>query len=427
MFATADPFRTLAVIALLACTAAAPAQTTPPAASQPAASRPVDREIYGRLQRAYNVPVVEVWGTPEQAGFAHGYLLGPQIVALFDDYASNPMILGATDGYEQLLKAASQRLTWKPEWQQELEGILRGMHERMGADAVYSQRLKRPLTLDDLKAVNALSDFRGLGCSTISVWGPLTFDGRTLTARNLDFPYTELMIRSQILLVRRNTGDRRSWLSVTWPGLIGVYTAMNDNGVTAMIHDAPGLRPSSADGFSPRSLALRDALETSAAASFAADFQKGLARHKFIRGNSFHVSAPAPADGSPAALVFECDGNEKDGGITLRRPAGVEKHLSAMYCTNHMRARTDPTKCKRFETFEATIQQAIDRGQTFDGAKMLATMDSVRQSDTIHTVVAEPETRVMYVRIPGVATTAQRFQVGEWFRRPADKPVKAKL
>jgi len=107
-----------------------------------------------------------------------------------------------------------------------------------------------------------------------------------------------------------------------------------------------------------------------------------------------------------------------------RRPAGEGKHLFSMLCTNHMRSRTDAAKCRRFETFEATIQQSIDRGSTFDGSKLLATMDTVRQSDTLHTVVVEPLGRIMYVRIPGIATTAQRFEIGEWFRRPADKPVK---
>lgn len=409
------------ILRITAILLAAGAQAQTPPASQPG---PV--EVYGRFQMAYNIPVLEVWGTPEEAGFAQGFLLAPKILALFDDYASNPMILGGNDGYERLRKGARERMIWKPEWEQELSGMLRGMRARLEGGEVYSKRLKRALDIDDLKAVNALSDFRGVGCSTISVWGDLTFDGRTLTARNLDFPYTELMVRSQMILIHRNRDGRRSWFSVTWPGLIGVYSAMNDDGVTAMIHDAPGLKPSIARGFSPRTLALRDALESAASKTFIADFEKTLRAHHFLSGNDFEVSAAHPRDGGPAAVVFECDGNAKDGGVTVRRPEGAGKRQCAIYCTNHMRSRGAPIQCRRFEIFDATVQQSIDRGATFDGAKLMAVMDDVRGSDTLHTVIAEPEARYMYVRIPGVSTTAQRFEVGEWFRRPAVKPVPAK-
>ena len=45
----------------------------------------------------------------------------------------------------------------------------------------------REITVDDLKAVNCLSDIMGAGCSSFSAWGSLTDDGAPVIGRNLDY------------------------------------------------------------------------------------------------------------------------------------------------------------------------------------------------------------------------------------------------
>ncbi|MBN2445887.1 MAG: hypothetical protein JXO22_04135, partial [Phycisphaerae bacterium] len=48
------------------------------------------RPICGRLSEHDGLSVLDLWGTPAEAGYAHGYLLAERIVPLFDGYVLDP-------------------------------------------------------------------------------------------------------------------------------------------------------------------------------------------------------------------------------------------------------------------------------------------------------------------------------------------------
>lgn len=392
-------------------------------APAPAGEPPVPVEVHGRLSHHGGLPVLEVWGSPAQAGFAHGYLLAGELVALFDETVLSPQIGAAAETYEQVLRPTVQRLfRWDPRHEAELEGILRGVQARLGPDGARSRRLDRPLTVLDLKVVNTLADWRGVLCSSFSAWGDLTAAGQTITARNLDYASTPALRRGQLVLVHRGDGVRQPWVGLTWPGLIGVYTAMNRAGVTMAMHDSNGLPPSEPMGLTPRSLALRSALEAAGEETWPADVAAALGAHRVLVGNNVHVSGRRAPD-RPVARVFEYDGGAADQGVTPRGPdADTAVPPSALICTNHMRVRRDPIECRRYAVLEQRLNEVAAHQEKLDVTGAFAVIRLAAQDTTIHTVVFTPRDRSLYIVAPPLATEPVRLPVGELLTPPAASP-----
>jgi hypothetical protein len=295
------------------------------------------------------------------------------------------------------------------------------MRDRLGTDRLRSAVLDRPLTLEDLMAANALADWFGMACSTFSAWGSLTDDGQTITARNLDFPSTTIMERSQIVLIYRGDGKTEPWIGITWPGMIGVYTAMSRAGVTITMHDARGLKPSETIGFTPRSLILREALEKASAHNFADDVRAVLESRRVMVGNNIHVSAPLGTDGRPPAVVFEYDANSQGSGVTVRDSAANAPALSeALWCTNHQRLRTPPQQCWRYEQIQKQLGQLAAAGEKLDVAAAQELIRGVKTDITLHTVCFVPNTKTIHVQIPAISDKTVEFDLDQWLRRPID-------
>ncbi|MBU0641096.1 MAG: hypothetical protein KKB50_19730 [Planctomycetes bacterium] len=374
--------------------------------------------VSGRLTRHQGLPVLELWGQPEEAGFAHGYLLAQDILRLVDEYALHESVVASPQVYETMLMPGIRRkFTWPRAAEEELAAVLAGMRARIGAERCRSERLGRPLRVDDLMITNALADWHGMLCSTFSAWGALTEDGQTITARNLDFPSTPTMRKEQLVLIYHGGRHRKSWIGVTWPSLIGVYTAMNSDGVSMLMHDAGGLPPTHADGFTPRSLILREALEAAQAETFVADVRRALTGRRVMVGNNIHVSAPV-REGRPPAVVFEYDANSREDGVTERFARHNDAALpNALWCTNHMRLRRAPRECERFARLEAALSAAARAGSRIGPATAQDVIGRVRQDTTLHTAVFWPARRTMHVSIPSVSDLVVEFKLDEWLAR----------
>lgn len=401
----------------------------PPASAPGPASAPATAPaLSGRLDTQAGITVVELWGSPDQAGYAQGWLLGAKLVRLFDEVLLDPDLGTPPPAYEGVLRPLVERLfTWEPQYEQELAGILRGLRARLGPDGARSARLDRPLDLDDLKVVNTLADWRGVLCSSLSAWGSLTADGGTLTARNLDYPGTPTLRRAQIVVIRRGQGDARPWIGVSWPGIIGVYTGMNDAGVTLSIHDASGLPPTNPAGLTPRALALREALEAAGPEQYVEDVRRVLARRRVLVGNNVHVSGPAAArdPAHPPAVVFEYDGNERDGGVTMRGPGTDRVPAEALCCTNHMRSRRPASGCERYAQLTDRLVAARDAGEKLDPAAALAVIRAVANETTVHSVVFVPARRELWVQIDPAQPAPARFDLAAWLARGVGAARKA--
>jgi isopenicillin-N N-acyltransferase-like protein len=97
--------------------------------------------------------------------------------------------------------------------------------------------------------LNALYDislsFEGsplIGCTTFTFDGPATSDGSGLLARAFDFEVDDIFDRRKAVFLVRETG-KIPFASVAWPGLVGVVSGMNLEGVAVVVHGGRAREP----------------------------------------------------------------------------------------------------------------------------------------------------------------------------------------
>lgn len=82
---------------------------------------------------------------------------------------------------------------------------------------------------------HALQDLMLVGCSSFAVWGEKTVDGELLIGRNFDF-YAGDEFAEEKIIAFINPSEGHKFMSVTWGGMIGVVSGMNDQGLTVTIN-----------------------------------------------------------------------------------------------------------------------------------------------------------------------------------------------
>jgi hypothetical protein len=140
-----------------------------------------------------------------------------------------------------------------------------------------------------------------LGCSTFALGPEATRDGHTLVARAFDFEAGEVFDREKVVYLARPDG-RVPFASVAWPGLVGVVTGMNAEGVVMVVHGGRAGEPR-ATGV-PVVFAVRDALERARSAPEATAIlasQEVMVSHiVFVADARGRVAVVERAPGRPA-------------------------------------------------------------------------------------------------------------------------------
>ena len=220
--------------------------------------------VNGRLENIGPFRVLRVWGTPQEMGYAHGYLLGKQIVS-----AQNATITimppQMRAHYDKAMTPLLTTIETPQRTLEELKGILQGIKASHNGPATI-ENLKRSIRLSDLILHNAGDTTRAYQCSGFTAWGDKTSEHGVITTRNFDF-YARYdgALDDQLILVRQPTG-RHQVATVTWPGYLGAFTGVNDAGVCTFMHDGTGPKLSIPSGkYRPVALVLKEILESSTA------------------------------------------------------------------------------------------------------------------------------------------------------------------
>jgi hypothetical protein len=96
------------------------------------------------------------------------------------------------------------------------------------------------------------------GCSALAVWGEKTDDENLLVGRNFDFYMGDKFAQDKILLfVNPTAGYKHAF--ITWGGMIGVVSGMNEKGLCVLINAAPSEIPFSSA--TPVSILAREILQ----------------------------------------------------------------------------------------------------------------------------------------------------------------------
>jgi isopenicillin-N N-acyltransferase like protein len=161
-----------------------------------------------------------------------------------------------------------------------------------------------------------------LGCTAFGL-GPLaTADGHALFARAFDFEAADVFDRDKAVFIVREDG-KIPFASVAWPGLVGVVTGMNAEGVAVAVNGGRAREPSTTG--MPVAFSLRETLEN------AHDTAEAIA---ILSKQSVMVSH----------LVFV--GDAKGRFVVVERAPGM---------TPHVRESTDPSRIAVTNHFEGPL------------------------------------------------------------------------
>ena len=105
---------------------------------------------------------------------------------------------------------------------------------------------------------HAMQDLMLVGCSSFAVWDDKTQDGEMIIARNFDFYVGDDFAKEKIIAFINPT-EGHKFMSVSWPGMIGVVSGMNDQGLTVTINAGKSKIPLAAK--TPISIVTREILQ----------------------------------------------------------------------------------------------------------------------------------------------------------------------
>ena len=82
---------------------------------------------------------------------------------------------------------------------------------------------------------HALKDLALVGCSSFAAWGEKTEDGSLIIGRNFDFYVGDEFSKEKIIAFI-NPKKGHKYMSITWGGMLGVVSGMNEHGLTVTIN-----------------------------------------------------------------------------------------------------------------------------------------------------------------------------------------------
>jgi len=107
---------------------------------------------------------------------------------------------------------------------------------------------------------HAFKDLALVGCTSFAVWGENTPDGNLIIARNFDFYVDDEFAENKVIsFIHPDKGYK--FVSVSWAGMIGVMSGMNEKGLTVTINAGKSDVPYIAK--TPISLVAREVLQYS--------------------------------------------------------------------------------------------------------------------------------------------------------------------
>ena len=105
---------------------------------------------------------------------------------------------------------------------------------------------------------HAMQDYMLVGCSSFAAWDTCSINGHLIVGRNFDFYIGDDFARNRVVMFCSPT-EGYSFASVSWPGMIGVMSGMNEKGLTVTINAAKSAMPTSSA--TPISILTREILQ----------------------------------------------------------------------------------------------------------------------------------------------------------------------
>lgn len=200
------------------------------------------------------------------------------------------------------------------EYQLEILGVSRAASHEYDHIAEPYQRILNYHAAHDIG--HALQNMSLVGCTSFATWGKDTEDGLLTIGRNFDFYAGEDFSKARIVAFF-NPDKGHKFMMVTFGGMIGVLSGMNEAGLTVTINAAKSEIPNAAA--TPVSIVSREILQYASTISEAYEIVRN---RKMFVAESFLIGS---AKDGRAAII-----EKSNESSALYDPGG-----SQIVCTNH--------------------------------------------------------------------------------------------
>jgi uncharacterized protein (DUF2141 family) len=380
---------------------------------------------HGALVRKKGLPVLQLWGTAEERGFAHGYLVAKQILDFFEFYVVEDNWRSAKSYQETFIPFLESRFRYPEEFLRECDAVVRGM--RASGIDMRIDALGRDFGRTDLLAINAYIEKRAAfpapdpgpsSCTQVAFWGARAKGGGLVAARNMD---GECDIRKVtvshflVFAVAPAEPGRRRWVSTMWPGFVGTISGVNEEGLYGMENagaSGPGPVPA---GLAPCSWIMRSILEKQGR---KASPQSVLEMMKPFLCSTGGITAAGsiilwavPYAGQDApAFVYE--GGRT--GFALRTPAEIRpKDPTVIMASNHhLKYGYDPRRPDeslggpvdfsslwRYEAAAQTLEAWSRRGRSLGTDEAVRLLQQVAHGTTEYAVIFKANERRILIAV----------------------------
>ncbi|MHB9099877.1 MAG: C45 family peptidase, partial [Syntrophales bacterium] len=341
----------------------------------------------GKLKTIKGQKVLQLWGTPQERAYAHGYLVGPQIMDFFN-YAVVEYFAKSVDLYQEVLQYVQGHFAGNAPYASEADAMLQGMKES-GTNMMVAT-LGRELTRDDLIVQNNLAilrywvlhakpywplDAKSAAadgeldtpfCTSAVFWGDWTqnreLSGALIHGKNNDGEndLRKVTVNSTLIIATTppaGSGKKRT-IGIDWPGYYGTYHGMNEDGLVLQAQGAFSVSNWDAADLLDYTLFYREALQATGTIDGVVNLWGALPATRAVGFNT-PISTPyRPGQAGYPSSTYETDSY----GGALRTPVDFAPAdpYSILTTNNYYKYQgTDPYKLavSKIHGYHASVEE----------------------------------------------------------------------
>lgn len=277
---------------------------------------------------------------------------------------------------------------------------------------------------------HAMQDLMLVGCSSIALWDDFTEDGKLLIGRNFDFYVNDEFAQNKIVeFISPKSGYK--YASVTWPGMVGVVSGMNEKGLTITLNAGKSSIP--LRGKTPVSIVARYILQYAQNIDEAIQIAQ---KFEVFVSESFLIGSAA----DNKAVVIE---------ISPKKFDVYEQHNGKLICTNHFQSKSYQSDKRNRQHIEHShsqyrlekLEESFHKEQTYQVKDVLKVLRDVSGLDhqniglgnekslnqllAHHAVIFKPSEQIMYVsNYPYQLGAFDAYNLNDIFAGNELKPIK---
>lgn len=174
---------------------------------------------------------------------------------------------------------------------------------------------------------HVMQDYMLVGCTSFAVWGRESADSSLLMARNFDFYMGEEFAKNKVVLFEKPDSGY-AYVSVTWPGMLGVVSGMNTQGLAVTINASKLEVPSSSA--TPISILVKSILQYASnieeAEKIAASFKTFVCESILV--GSANDGRAVIIEKTPSAMgIYSPEGGSESSRMTVAYSANMDFSL----------------------------------------------------------------------------------------------------